>query len=86
MKKKAKFSAINFEVTVDGAPVEVMAKPYMAANDKQRFRVSYNGSPIHIFGFDENAHKVVVLDSASETIPINIERAIANTLLHKIAA
>ena len=86
MKKRLKLPAINFAITVDGAPVNVIAVPYMTANEKKRFRVSYNGSPIHIFGLNENARKMEVLDSASETIPMNVERAIGDTLLHKIAA
>lgn len=86
MKKRIKFQEISFELNVDGTPIEVMAKPYLAANEKKRFRVSYNGSPIHIFGLDEQAHKVRVIDSAAQEIPPQIERAIANTLLHKIAA
>lgn len=83
MKKKVRFEELNFEVNVNGAPVEVLAKPYLAANDQKRFRVSYNGSPIHIFGLDENANKVRVLDSAAQEIPPQVERAIADTLLHK---
>jgi hypothetical protein len=86
MKKRIRFDEISFELNVDGAPVEVMAKPYLAANEQKRFRVSYNGSPIHIFGLDEEAHKVRVLDSAAQEIPPQIEKAIANTLLNKIAA
>lgn len=86
MKKRVRFDEINFEVNVDGTPVEVMAMPYLAANEQKRFRVSYNGSPIHIFGLDEEAHKVRVLDSAAQEIPPKIEQAIATTLLHKIAA
>ena len=85
-RKKIRFETLNFEVNVDGAPVEVMAKPYVAANEKQRFRVSYNGSPIHIFGFDEAAHQIKVIDSAAQEIPPRIEQAIAKTLLYKIAA
>jgi len=86
MKKRIKFPTINFVIKVDGAPVDVVAIPYVAANEKKRFRVSYNGSAIHIFGLNENAHKVELLDSASGSISINIERAIGDTLLHKMAA
>ena len=86
MKRKARIQPINFELNVDGKPLEVVAQPYIAANKKQRFRVSYNGSPIHIFGLDESDHTIEVLDSASETIPPKIVHAIADTLLQKIAA
>ena len=86
MKRKIKLPVINFDITVDGAPVNVVAVPYITANEKKRFRVSYNGSPIHILELNESVRKIEVVDSASETIPVNLERAIGHGLLHKIAA
>jgi hypothetical protein len=86
MKRRIRFEEISFEVNVEGKPIEVMAKPYLAANEQKRFRVSYNGSPIHIFGLDEKVNKLRLLDSAAQQIPPQIEHAIASTLLHKMAA
>ncbi|MES2649052.1 MAG: hypothetical protein V4717_19395 [Bacteroidota bacterium] len=86
MKKRTRIPAINFAVTVNGAPVEVVANPFVTANDKMRFRVSYNGSPIHIFEWNEVSQTIEVIDSASETIPLHIEQVIGDTLLHRAAA
>ena len=81
MKKRTRIPAINFAVTIDGAPVEVVANPYITANERQLFRVSYNGSPIHIFGYNEAARKIELVDSASEPIPLNVERAIGENYI-----
>ena len=86
MKRKIRIPAINFDLNINGNPLHVIAQPYLAADNKKRFRVSYNGSPIHIFGVDAAARKIKVLDSASEEIPPQIEYAIASTLMHSIAA
>jgi hypothetical protein len=80
MKKKVRFDALNFEVNVDGRLVEVMAKPY-EVNNMKRFRVSYDGSPIHIFGVDRETNKMRVIDSAAQQIPETVERAISRELV-----
>ena len=86
MKKRNSQKAINFEVVVDGKPVEVVAKPYSAVHDLPRFRVSYNGGPVHIFGLDPQAGKIIALDSATAEIHPKIEHAIGGALAQKIAA
>jgi len=86
MKRKERFEAINFNINVDGQPMEVIAKPYINGSEEKRFRVSVDGSPVHIFGVDEQQQKVEVIDTPSEPIPINIQRAIGEKLLHRIAA
>lgn len=85
MRKTKRQPAIEMDIVVDGNPLQVIAKPYTAANDQPRFRVSYNGSPVHIFGEDMQLHKLVALDSASETIPASIEQAIGYALQRKTA-
>lgn len=74
-----------FEVNVNGNPVKVKATPF-EVNDMQRYRVSYNGSPVHIFGWDVHHQKLMVIDSASNSIPLPVESAIAEVLQQKIAA
>jgi hypothetical protein len=86
MKKRTRIPAFNFAVSVNGVPVEVVANPFITANDKMRFRVSYNGSPIHIFELNESSKSIDVIDSASETIPLHIEKAIGDSLLVRAAA
>lgn len=86
MKKRNRQPAIEMDIVVDGNPLLVIAKPYLAANDQPRFRVSYNGSPVHIFGEDESLHQLVALDSGSEEMPAVIERAIGSALQRKMTA
>lgn len=86
MKKQNKQKALSFEVVVDGTPVEVVAKPFNAAHDLPRFRVSYNEGPVHIFGLDPSIGKIVALDSAAQDIQPSIETAIGRALERAIAA
>ncbi|WP_290797677.1 hypothetical protein [Flavihumibacter sp. UBA7668] len=86
MAKKIKQKALNFEVVVNGRPIEVVAKPYTAANDLPRFRVSIDGSPVQIFGLEPSINKVVVLDKGAAQHPANVEHVIGETLLQAIAA
>ncbi|KIC96307.1 hypothetical protein [Flavihumibacter solisilvae] len=86
MKRQQRIEALSFELNIEGKPLEVTAKPYMAANQQPRFRVSYNGSPVHIFGYNEDLKKVIVMDSASADIHPKIENAIGQALTHKLAA
>jgi hypothetical protein len=86
MKRKTRFEAMNFKIDVNGTPVEVVAKPYLNGSEEHRFRVSVNGSPIHIFGLNKKEQKVVMMDSPSEPIPAQIQIAIGEKLLSKIAA
>jgi len=85
MAKKNRQPAIEMDIVVEGTPLQVIAKPYTAANDQPRFRVSYNGSPVHIFGEDRTQHKLVAIDSGSEPIPAIIEQAIGFALQKRTA-
>ncbi len=82
--RKQRTEALNFELMVDGQPMEIIAKPYTAANQLPRFRVSYDGSPVHIFGYDPSLDRVIVLDSASAHIEPYLENAIGSALLKTI--
>jgi phosphoribosylformylglycinamidine (FGAM) synthase-like amidotransferase family enzyme len=86
MKRKEKFEEMNFNIDVNGTPVEVVAKPYINGSEEKRFRVSVNGSPIHIFGLNKQEQKVVMMDSPSEPIPVQIQTAIGEKLLSRLAA
>ncbi len=68
-----------FDLTVDNTPVEVIATPFVF-NEETRFRVSYNGSPVHIFAWDSSLHKLAAIDDNAEMIPDSIENAIAEKL------
>ncbi|KYP14648.1 hypothetical protein [Flavihumibacter sp. CACIAM 22H1] len=86
MSKKIKQKALNFEVVVNGRPMEVVAKPYTAANNLPRFRVSINGSPVQIFGLEPNTHKMIVLENGAAQHTPQVEHIIGETLLQAIAA
>ena len=73
------------EMMVDGMPLEVKATSYMF-NDEIRYRVSFNGSPVHIFAFDEELKFYRAIDSGSVEIPDNIDEAIGRRLHHRLAA
>lgn len=77
-----------FELAVDGKPVKVKATPYKMHTDELRFRVSINGSPVHIFAWDEGLHRMAVIDKAriAESIPDPIEEMVGRQLYSRIAA
>lgn len=86
MSKKIKQKALNFEVVVNGQSLEVVAKPYTAANELPRFRVSINGSPVQIFGLEPHLNKVVVLEKGAAEHSAQVEHIIGQQLLQTIAA
>lgn len=86
MAKKIKQKVLNFEVVVNGQPLEVVAKPYTAANELPRFRVSINGSPVQIFGLEPQLNKVVVLEKGAAEHSAQVEHIIGQQLLQTIAA
>jgi|SRR5882724_5076082 len=76
-----------FELMIDGAPVEVRATPYFINhNMEKRIRVSFNGSPVHIFAWDDSANRLHAVKEGSENIPHKIEEAIARELENRLAA
>ena len=76
-----------FELMVDGTPVEVIATPYFINhNMEKRIRVSFNGSPVHIFAWDDSANRLQAVNEGTETIPHKIEVAIAQELENRLAA
>jgi hypothetical protein len=77
--KKNKQKTFEFDITVNGSPMNVIATPYIAV-DKQRFRVSYNGGPVHVFGVDDISHEVTYMDGAATAIAPEIRNAIEEEL------
>jgi hypothetical protein len=86
MKRKQRTEPFNFELILDGRTIEVTARPYMAANEQPRFRVSYDDGPVHIFGYDEQENSVQVMDSASGVIHPKVESAISDVLMQHVAS
>ncbi|MDI3318763.1 hypothetical protein [Pinibacter soli] len=78
--KKNRQKTFQFDIaTVNENPVHVVVTPYIAV-DKQRFRVSYNGGPVHIFGVDDVSHEVMYMDGAASSIAPEIKSAIEEEL------
>ncbi len=77
-----------FELAIDGKPVKVKATPYKMHTDELRFRVSVNGSPVHIFGWDENLNRLAVIDKArlAERMPDQVEEIVGRQLYSRMAA
>lgn len=83
-RKRGKANTKIFELLVDGTPVEVCATPY-EFNEETRFRVSYNGSPVLVFVWDESLSTLTAIGPETEILPDNIEQAIAHSLLRMAA-
>ncbi len=88
MKKRVKQKTLQFDVTVNGETISVVATPYIAV-DKQRFRVSCNEGPVYVFGVDENTEDVKLLESPDFTMSPELLNAVSQELtmqLSKMAA
>jgi hypothetical protein len=77
-----------FELAIDGRPVKVKATPYKIHTEEQRFRVSINGSPVMIFGWNDQLNRLAIIDKAkmADRIPDNVETMIGRHLYSRIAA
>ncbi|WP_018616023.1 hypothetical protein [Segetibacter koreensis] len=69
----------SFQLLLNGVPYEVKAKPF-EFNDETRFSVSYNGSDEYVFTYDTNVGQYVSIGDDSDTIPSDLEVAIADRL------
>ena len=77
----------TFKLIIDGDPVEVTATRYELHTRENRFRVSYNGSPVHIFAKDKfNDRLSAIKEHPATLIPNNIEKAIGRELQMRMAA
>lgn len=78
----------KFELAIDGRPVKVSATPFKIATEEQRYRVSINDSPVHIFAWDDQLNRLAVVDKAklAESIPGNVEEVIGRQLYSLLAA
>lgn len=78
----------KFELAIDGQPVKVSATPYRMHTEELRYRVSINGSPIHIFGWNDQLNRLAIIDKArlAENIPGKVEEQIGRQLHSRLAA
>lgn len=86
--RKSKTSTEKFEVMVEGRPVTVIATLYETHNTESRYRVSIDGSPVHIFAWDPQLNRLAEIDqaSAAASIPAKVEEAIGRQLYSRAAA
>lgn len=86
--RKAKTITQSFDIVLEGQPVNVTATFYETHNTEARYRVSINGSPVYIFGWDHNKNRLAALDSSSavKQMPSIVEAAIGQELYNKMAA
>jgi hypothetical protein len=78
----------TFELTIDGKPVLVKATSFQTHSMETHYRVSINGSPVYIFGWNPNLNRVTALDrgSAAANIPPQVANAIGDQLYTRLAA
>ena len=69
----------RFNLLVDSVPYIVKAIPFRF-NDEMRYRVSYNGSPEHVFTWDSSLGQLRAINDDSSTMPDNLELAISEKL------
>ena len=72
----------RFNILVDSAPYMVKATPF-TFNEEIRYRVSFNGSPEHVFTWDSSLGQLRAIDDDSSTLPDNLEEAISKKLQSK---
>jgi hypothetical protein len=77
-----------FQLAVDGKPVQVKATPFKMHTEELRYRVSINGSPVHIFAWDDQLNRLAIIDKAklADNIPENVEAVIGRQLQSQLAA
>lgn len=87
-RNKTKTVTESFDVMVEGKPVTVKATQYETHTTEARYRVSINGSPIYIFGWDSERNRLAAIDSATvvSEIPEPVELAIGQQLHNRMAA
>ena len=72
----------RFNLLVDSVPYMVQATAFRF-NSELRYRVSFNGSPEHVFTWDSSVGELRAIDDDSSTMPDNLELAISKKLQSK---
>lgn len=77
-----------FEMAIDGRPVKVAATPFRMHTEELRYRVSINGSPVHIFAWDDQRNSLKIIDKAkmADNIPDHVVEMIGRKLNSRVAA
>lgn len=78
--KKKRVQPLSFDLPVNGKFYNISATPFTIASGDILYRVSYNGGPVHIFGWDEGLNRYAETDTLADVIPPIIEMGIADRL------
>jgi hypothetical protein len=78
----------TFELVIDGKPMLVKATSFQTYTMETQYRVSINGSPVYIFGWNPGLNRVTALGSGSAAgaIPPKVAEAIGDQLYTRLAA
>lgn len=69
----------NFNILIDSVPYMIKAVPF-SFNGETRYRVSFNGSPEHVFTWDSSLGQLRAINDDSSTMPDSLEIAISEKL------
>ncbi|MBN8857428.1 MAG: hypothetical protein J0H29_03505 [Sphingobacteriales bacterium] len=73
----------KFEILSGGNIYQVRATEYLNGQEKLRYRVSVNDSPVCVFGWNNDRSRFTIMhDHRNPDIPGEIEQAIAGRLKH----
>jgi len=73
------FNQKSFSILVDNVPYMIKAVPF-SFNGEKRYRVSFNGSPEHVFTWDASLSQLRAINDDSSTMPDSLEIAISQKL------
>lgn len=78
----------EFELVIDGTPMFVKATSFQTYTLEKQYRVSVNGSPVYIFGWNPTAQRITAIDRgmAAANIPARVVEAIGDQLYTRMAA
>jgi hypothetical protein len=78
----------QFELVVDGTPLFVKATSFQTYTLETQYRVSVNGSPVYIFGWNPSLQRITAIDrgAAASNIPPRVVEAIGDQLYTRMAA
>jgi hypothetical protein len=79
-EKQISMKKLSFDLLVDGVPYMVKAEPFLF-NEEKRYNVSFNGSEVYVFAWDDDAQRFASLgDDTGVAIPNSLEEDIASRL------
>ena len=79
--KKNESQTLNLRV--DDIGYQVKVTPRMV-NDEKRFEISINNGAGHIYVWDQQLQSLRALDDGTSAIPVTLEKAISDRLMHTI--